>query len=699
MKIEKSVGCNLSAKVETTPDKTTFSFCEDADRAECYVAFSMEVEPRDSYVFIPACAYDGNRFDSVSRAYPPFYLENEFGVNRPTLITDLPRLSKDGNSLMEVTTGDMATPCVGVYNKLTHTAFFVFFSQQCRGLNLGVTISERGGVLCIKLMAPSKRSKWYCWLNDTPGMYSPFPMIDPPMSVRNGNLLTVSHQVVTRDCADVEEFFRIFFDERCGRIVEPEVSELPFSEVFKIIEENKNRLNFDEAEQFYTVAITEPPVCYGRTGRWTPGWTGGGTMTMPLLYYGSELSKQRALSTLEFVTTVQSDFGYFYGVKAYDGIHHDCYGMYEEKYSAVFIRKHSDLAYFLFKQLEEMKKLGITIPQKLENCAKKAVDALVNTFERYGEIGQFVNGETGEILVGGTTAGGVALGALALASRWFGDIKYLRTAEMLGELYYERYIKNGIINGGQAESMAAPDSEGAVGTLEGYITMFECTGAELWKRVAIAVGHQLASWVVSYDYVFPATSELARIGVKASGSVFANIQNKHAAPGFGTYSASGYFKLYRATQDERYLMEMRRITRFIPQVMSKTGEDIIGWGNDPLRKGFICERVNLSDWETPDRIGEVYNSSNWPEICPLLSMTETPGIYVDKTKGKAYAIDYMDVSLADGVLTITNKHACDAFVTVLAEDDVERAQPLGGFWADKYTEVTVPKGGTVTVAI
>lgn len=67
------------------------------------------------YVFFPACAYNGNKFEVLKREYPPMFFPREASVDMPVTITDVPRLEKDGSGKIEVTTGDVATPCVGVF--------------------------------------------------------------------------------------------------------------------------------------------------------------------------------------------------------------------------------------------------------------------------------------------------------------------------------------------------------------------------------------------------------------------------------------------------------------------------------------------------------------------------------------------------------------------------------------------------------
>jgi hypothetical protein len=126
--------------------------------------------------------------------------------------------------------------------------------------------------------------------------------------------------------------------------------------------------------------------------------------------------------------------------------------------------------------------------------------------------------------------------------------------------------------------------------------------------------------------------------MKTVGSVFANVQNKHSAPGFCTLSGVGLYKLYKWTGNEMYKELYEDVTRTVSQYMSTNARPIFSWdvpkdasllNDDNLRaereqlpSGFICERVNMSDWESRRCIGGVFNGSCWCECTNLLILAE-----------------------------------------------------------------------------
>ena len=82
------------------------------------------------YVLFPACCYKGNQFTSLKRNYPPMFTEEEAGVEQETIITDVPRLEKDGSGSIQVTTGDVSVPCVGLYSaEERKQCLFIQFSR------------------------------------------------------------------------------------------------------------------------------------------------------------------------------------------------------------------------------------------------------------------------------------------------------------------------------------------------------------------------------------------------------------------------------------------------------------------------------------------------------------------------------------------------------------------------------------------
>jgi hypothetical protein len=182
--------------------------------------------------------------------------------------------------------------------------------------------------------------------------------------------------------------------------------------------------------------------------------------------------------------------------------------------------------------------------------------------------------------------------------------------------------------------------------------------------------------VVAYDFKFPPVSTFGKAGIRSTGTVYANTQNKHAAPGLCTYSGLGLLKLFRATGDRFHLDMLFDIAHNIPQYLPHP--------QNPLGLavfGRMCERVNLTDWEGKERIGETNLMTTWAETSLMLTTIEIPGLYVQPDKALAVAFDNIEAEvIADSATSVAvriyNPTALVASVLILAESRSEAIKPL-----------------------
>lgn len=178
----------------------------------------------------------------------------------------------------------------------------------------------------------------------------------------------------------------------------------------------------------------------------------------------------------------------------------------------------------------------------------------------------------------------------------------------------------------------------------------------------------------------------------------ANAQNKHGAPGICTLSGEGFLRTYRASGDERILNLIQEISHNIPQYISRSDKPIptrLSWGRERLTEqpeGWICERINLTDWGEP--IGEQSAYSCWCEAAMMLAWNDLPGVYWDRETNTATALDHLRVEvLADGdrkFLRVINPTRFDAEVKILAETGTERAIPLPPNAGALYPRIKIP---------
>lgn len=562
--------------------------------------FSLSVEfgqwEEDAYVFLPACAYDGNRFKRRKQIYPPMYTEDECGVVPEPVMSQVPGLNPDGSGKIEVTTGDLSVPCFGVFFKHRQSAFFVFTEQACKGKNIGFAV-ESGS---LTLQFPAIRSVCYrICRNDEPSADSGF-------AVAAGETVTSKVMFRVFSCRDIPEFFRLFFQNRRCLLSDAPAKTEYTQKLWETMENHMNRDNF--SGEYYAEM----------SKMWQCGWVGGGMSSLPLLKHGSVISKERAIQTLDYMTSKVSSQGFFYSTIIKGEICGDGCGV-PHMMPSTLSRKNGDALYFLFKHFDV-----ITPKPAWVTAAKTCADAFVRVYERYEDFGQFINVDTGDMIFGGTTSGASVIGALVMAWRYFGEEIYLSVAMSAGEKYYRNFVAQGLTYGGPGEAMCAPDSESAYAMVESMVLLYEATKEDKWLCYAQDSLHLLSSWVMPYAYEFPAGCEFAKLQINTVGSVFANVQNKHSAPGLCTASGDAIYKLYKYTGNEAYLNLLRDIVSFLPQCVSTEERPIYSWDQPPkkLLPGCICERVNTSDWEGPEYIGGVFDVSCWCETSVLLTFMD-----------------------------------------------------------------------------
>lgn len=594
-------------------ENETVNFQADNDYAEAFwtVDITFDEWENDCYIFSPACAYNGNRFKKVERQYPPLYYASEMGNNEEPLIrAGIPSLNKDGSGKIEVTSGDMATPCIGIFFKRARKAFFLFTRQEVKGENLGFCIENNR----IQVQYPSKREH----------LYGRHTSEDKGFAVKKGEKISSELLIRFFACKDIPEFFDLYFQNR-KILLRSERPENGYTEdLWRVMEKHFNTNNW--SGKFYGT---------WNFSLWQCGWMGPGMSSYALYKLGGEITKRRAIQTVDWLTSYIAPTGFFYGM-VYDGVIKDDTQFHlflkskiepNEKYAAMkdahFVRKSGDALLFLYKHFEVM-----PVKDKWIQAAKGCADAFVRLFAKYGTFGQFVNVETGEMQITLSCAGASAVGALVKSWEYFKNSVYLETAKKAGDFYYENFVSKGITCGGPMEILTAPDSESAYAFVESYVLLYEATKEEKWLKYAKDSAHLFSSWVMTYAYKFPKGCEFDILKVNTVGSVFANVQNKHSAPGICTFSGDTLYRLYLHTGNEEYLELIKDIAYFIPQCVSLPNRPIYDWDHEHgdekgrLPDGYICERVNTSDWETKACIGGVFNVSCWPETSLILTFAE-----------------------------------------------------------------------------
>lgn len=653
-----------------------------------------------NFVLMPAAVYAGNRFDVRHQRYAPMFTDPaDIIVNPPTVITDVPRLNAGaGASRVHVLTGDMATPAVGIRLAERSEGFWLLTEQGSALGNHGLQLeeSEARTRAVLRLEAPGVRETVYTMMSTMS------PSDDRAADWDEGGGVTLRFQVECFSCATVQalydRFARLRLDLSGAAVLQ---HGLPLSANYALHAAVHARCW--NPEGYY--ALTENAT--SAHGDWQLGWVGGILMLLPLLVEGESESRTRAMRNIDWLfETTQAESGLCHGVYSRGTFSGDGFGNPGTQ-DWVMARKNADGLYFLIKLFRLIESQGgaADIPAAWREGTLRLADCFCRIWARYGQIGQFLDVRSGDIVVGGSAAAGILPGALALAAGSLGRPEYLAVAEAVADFFVERFVKAGFSTGGPGEILQCPDSESAFALLESFVVLYEVTGKPRWLAEARDMANQCLTWCQSYDYRFPPESVFGGLGMRTAGSVWANVQNKHDAPGICTFSGDSLFKLYRYTGERRYLELIQAMAHNMTAYTARADRPITTWSGETLPPGYMNERVNTSDWEGKDRVGGVFLGSCWCEVSAMLAYTELPGLYVQPDTGFVCALDHLDAEVverrADGglVLQVTNPTAFAASYRVLAEPATAMGEMLGTHAMAARPRLSLAAGASVTVTV
>ncbi len=649
--------------ITTASDKSTGTDAQPLEKRWSFDAWSSA-----HYVFLPAGAYNGNRFFSLKLPYSPRVPE-EFlkGPDTPMVITDVPRLALPPEpSFLQLKTGDLAFPCFGWFDPAQKSAWLAWAEhpEEATDWMWEVTESHGHASASFRIQSPGIRQ--------SPVYRFPMMQRTSPDPLAEARRTRIDVNVDTWSCETIGEFLDRIFSMRAGLAENVEVPPvMPMSAAFDLIEEHYHRDSWIERiGQFATNC--DPASSYP----YQTGWCGGMIATHGLLASKISLTRTRVLRSLEtFFTHAPRACGLFAGRCSRDGVWsadltHDLERPYTHNWTLT--RRQGDTLYFLLRQLRALESEGPwKAPQSWNAALLASAECFIKIWEKHGQFGQFLNQDSGEILLGGSASGAIIPGALALASIRFGDTRFLEVATQAGEYFAREFLVKGFTTGGPGDACQNPDSESAAALVESCALLHQATGESIWLRHGTSAAALLATWVMPYNFRFPTGSEFSRLDVRTRGSVFANTQNKHSAPGLCTQSGRGLLDLFRATGDTRLIDLLCEIARFIPQTVSRVDRPIHTADGRPLPSGWINERVNTSDWD--ENVGGVFFGSCWCEVSLLLTHAELPGIYCRPDLDKVWVLDHMEVQMHQEYLEIRNPTAFPARVRVL----IESAQSSG----------------------
>ncbi|MFC0772956.1 hypothetical protein [Terrimonas alba] len=660
------------------------------------VSFDFSKWSRDNYVMVPAIVYNGNRYHSIGTSYNPAYTKDMYyNPKVPLTISNNPRLAIEQGkaSLVELQTGNAATPAMCFYSPAAKKGFIVLTDQQSKWGNHGMTITENAAQdsCSFSLSVPAMRKL-------APGFGDFHKSGDKAVDWKAGDEVNLKFRIYVSDAKNIPDLLTKFMKVRKG---------------FMGSNQPRNQLPMSKQLELATTICSNNFVTVPVGSYYTPennkdfqlGWVSGMMNSYPMLALNNEKERNRVSAELDFVVSkLQGKSGYFYGGITANGelrpeeMHPDFPAL------QAMVRKNSDALLWLMKHLLLFKAQGYgnMIKPEWEDAAKKLATAFANTWKKHGEFGQFIAPETGEIAVFNSTAGAIAPAGLAIASNYFKQPKWLQTAKDAANYYYTRdVVKQGLTGGDCGDISMDANSESAFGFLESLMALYYYTNDRTWLQKAEVQAALCATWTISYDPVFPANSQIGKLQSKMAGAVWASIQNKHAAPGICTASGDYLFKLYRATGNQLYADLIRDIQHAHAEAVNIPPHHITT--NNLV--GSSMERIQPSDAEGKESIGNFINTRNsWTETNGMLMGLELPGIYVQTDKKKVYVFDHVEAKLvkqdAKGMtLLLKNPTQFEASVSVFAETSRQALKALDYTAFIRWPKVNVKAGETRRVYI
>jgi len=680
---DETIAQSMCRSPPTTTTRYRLAF-QAGDRGERSGSVGLTFDWTDwntsNYVVLPGAVYAANRFRARSMPYPPLAEHpDDCGEDAQNVISDVARLALHNQpSRLHLPSHDLSTPAIGILDRRRRLGWWLLVSQ---GSDLGpwglkIDESDDRAAATVGVWAPCVRE----------GQRAFAPWTDRAHDFAPGQIVQIEATVVEFGCNDIPALFEAFLDVRDLVVpCTPTRSVIPFSVALNSTLGKFHRSNWKQCGGFFGDSVDRV--------HFQTGWVGGvfapvAALQAPPEAVDPNLALTMASRNLDFIFSAQSDSGWLAGLYREGAWLSDGF---DKPHAAdwVLVRKMADTLLCVSKTLSL---IGLRhgpnaiLPSWALGLTRLA-EACNRTWERYGQLGQFVRTGNGEIAVGGSASGGGMPAGLFAAADILADPKVSRHCLEMAEDFHRRWIERGITTGGPGEALQCPDSESAYAILESLVALAERTSNPVHIDMARDAAAHFASWVVSYDFEFPPGSALHLLGVHSCGTVLANSQNKHSAPGICTASGDALLRLYRLTNDHRYLRLLQDIARALPQFMSHPSRPVGG-----MAEGSICERVNLSDWEGDEKVGFVPPWSCWCENSMALTAVEIPSIYLDLTTRRLTVLDHIQATLSsDGrAIQLVNPLALPARVSVLAETTEQRSRALGPHALSSASWVNLP---------
>lgn len=636
---------------------------------------------REVYTLLPGALYAGNRFPCRAENYSPRHPEADAGPDAAPVIADVPRLAFEDNvpSRVQRLTGDLASPAFAA-RWPDGRALLLTSPDAIPDALWEIDESDDRRSARFALLTPGVRATRYSFRHGR--IRTDHPSSDLGRRLAPGDTLGLGCELTVFHAPEISAVFERLFDfvDTHLRRAEPR-PELPLSVACDLVETKRNREDWAPTPGLYRTTNLQP----GQTRQiFQTGWCGGIIAESALVagrHAESLVHAPRSLDTI--ATRAPRPTGWLAGKAHADGSWTADFTSDDARpwtHRRTLVRRQADALWFLLAAAERhAARTGRPAPSAWTEAARGLADAFCRLWRERGSPGHFIDIDTDRIEVGGSASGALAPAGLCAAARHFNEPRYRQVAAELGDFYHRHFTLAGVTTGGPADALQAPDSESAASLVESFLALHEADAPDgPWLPRARAAAAQLASWVMPYDFPFPADTEFARLGIPTAGAVFANVQNNHAAT-LCTHGGGFLLRLFRHTGDARLLRLVAAITRLAPHLVSREDRPVHAPEGRALPPGWINERINTGDWD--HNVGGVFYGSTWCEVALLLAGVELPSVYAQPDTGVLVCLDHLEAAWAEpdrAALRVRNPTRFGARARLLVETaDEARRRPLG----------------------
>ncbi|MBP5183150.1 MAG: hypothetical protein J6331_09010 [Lentisphaeria bacterium] len=688
---EKESLFSVKTTRELSPDGVENISCvfqaEKEGEGRFFADISLPSYREEWFLFMPSTCYDGNRFKLLPMPPMKLFMTDyvpENPLDPGVVMLELPSLDNGFNRAIT----DSSAPVAGIWKRNEKEAVFLSFEQGTflgdNGIEMSVTEDR---ALKVRLSLPVCRRKAFALYDN----------LDKPAHLVPGMTFACRFQIRRFVAENFADFYRHF---AAVRNLFPEQGKY------------RNSRSFSHASEIL--------MDYFETGRWNEKWGFYGKsinnnrrvdfgwvsfVELPaLLAQGGEKTLERVKRQLTgFFQNAPLPNGLFYpavmereGKLSYEASFVERRLPYDRPWG--FLRHQCEILLTSLKCLLLMEAKGETIPESWKKALLSLAETIRKLWEKYGQLGAMVDLEKGELIIGGSDNGCSAPGALITASKYFGREDLAKTALALGEYYASRLDRYGFTCGGPGDALFAPDSESAFAVLESFVLLYEATGEEKWLKEAEYSADYCSSWTPAVAWKFPKGSMMDLLKIDCRGAVQANLQNQHGAPGCCTLSASALMRLYLYTGEERFLLLLQEIAHNCVQYISTKDHPISSRETGrTLQEGAICEKVFFQDFKHLQGVNPAVDGG-WTGSSVLLTITEDPGIFWDRKRGKLFVLDHVEAKIEKDLLTVKNPLSYPVTVNCrILEEEREKPELFSGLFPRyTYRKISLSAGETKT---